>query len=206
MITAQIVGAQRPGVMVPIVTWDPADKAADVTLSNGNLTAASVSFGWKSARSTLAYTTGKKYFEVSFDAIGSYGLAGIHLEGPLGTYTGSNSLGMGWNTAGERYNAGAPVAALTPTWANGDRLCVAVNIGTGMAWARKNNTGWNSVAGGSQDPAAGLGGIPLPAAMLSGNLFASVSVQFAGTDISTGCFNTASFLNPVPAGFSAWSG
>lgn len=52
------------------LAWDPANKDASITLSNGNLTATGgVISAWRSVRGTVGKTTGKWYFELSVDIV-----------------------------------------------------------------------------------------------------------------------------------------
>lgn len=48
-------------------TWDPADKAAGVTLSNGNLTASYTDYSSSQVRASVGKSSGKWYWEVRID-------------------------------------------------------------------------------------------------------------------------------------------
>src|SRR5262245_53474608 len=54
----------------PGSTWNPSDKSANMTLSNGNLTAQCSVTGDTGVRGTSSATTGKLYFEVTTDQTG----------------------------------------------------------------------------------------------------------------------------------------
>ena len=75
-------------------TWNPADKSANVTLSNGNLTAyATTSAG--SVRSTIGKSSGKWFFELT--PVGGQNPQGIgNSSALLSTYPGANINGYGY--------------------------------------------------------------------------------------------------------------
>ena len=58
--------------MFRITTWNSSDKALDVTLSNGNLTAIQTVIGYGSFRSILGVNNGKYYWEITVNAIGAH--------------------------------------------------------------------------------------------------------------------------------------
>lgn len=93
-------------------TWDPANKDASITLSNGNLTATGATAGanaWKSARATGSQSTGKYYFEASVVAVdGSNGwMLGVENgSGTLSSYIGSTANGAGFTSTGAFWRNG----------------------------------------------------------------------------------------------------
>src|SRR5215813_13939651 len=78
-----------------MTTWNPSDKSAGVSLSNGNLTAVIASgTGDQGARSTTSKTSGKFVFEVTFNQVGASVAdtgAGIGLSGATFPGLGSNA-------------------------------------------------------------------------------------------------------------------
>lgn len=53
-------------VSVTYATWNPSDKSANITLSNGNLTATNAGVAaWVGVRSTVTKSTGKWYWELT---------------------------------------------------------------------------------------------------------------------------------------------
>lgn len=63
----QLIGFGFGAEPVTYATWNPADKAAGVTLSNGNLTATGL-LNTTSARSTIGKSEGKWYWELTINA------------------------------------------------------------------------------------------------------------------------------------------
>ena len=122
----------------------------------------------------------------------------------LENYIGNDADGIGWATDGSWFNnAAATFRSLPTSWANGDVLCIAVDMDNRKVWARQNNGTWNAVSGGTNDPATNVGGLSLPASLQGAYLYPTVSVQ-ANTDISTARFNASSFGYTIPSGFQPW--
>lgn len=83
-------------------TWNPSDKAAGITLSNGNLTALNSSGGGQNGvRSVTGHSTGKYHVEFTINAIGAgvvqvgFASASWSLATYLGLNTDSAALGSG---------------------------------------------------------------------------------------------------------------
>jgi hypothetical protein len=60
-----IVFMDTDGAAATSSTWNPADKGANVVLSNGNITAAKAGSGYESVRGVNGKSSGKRYFEVT---------------------------------------------------------------------------------------------------------------------------------------------
>jgi len=172
-------------------TWNPADKAAGITLSNGNLTATSTSGINQNVRST-ASSPGKFVFSAtkvagSKTAIGVANAAKSLTEGAWAT---TNSVGY-YSDGGVGYGNGSP-ATYAP-YSNGDVIMVAGDAVAGKVWFYKNGV----CQGG--DPVAGTGGISIA----SGSpLYALFNAEPAGASM-TANFGATPFSSAVPAGFSA---
>lgn len=190
-------------------TWNPSDKAASVTLSNGNLTAACNSPSPVGAvRATVSRSTGKWYYEVHIDSFSGVapgpnnplpGIAtsGYPLTGPLGgnatpsaySWQGSDGF-VTWNS-GTFTSVGASFSA-------GDVVAIAVDLGAGKIWWAKNNV-WIS-----GDPASGTS----PSySGLSGTFSPAVSVGTAnapGGSQVTARFAAGTFTYTPPSGYSQW--
>lgn len=80
-------------------TWNPSDKHADITLSNGNLTATGAT-GVKAVRSTIGVASGKHRFEIAvqtpYNAMAGVGDASASLS----NYVGSDTHGWGLGSDG----------------------------------------------------------------------------------------------------------
>jgi hypothetical protein len=98
-----------------LTTWNPADTASSITLSNGNLTAAqpSVATTWNIVRGIANHTTGKFYFESHIDVAISNGELGVAdgAEFLNNNFLGSSSgNSIGWDyVAGSVYVGGSVV-------------------------------------------------------------------------------------------------
>ena len=86
-------------------TWNTADKAAAITISNNDLTAAS-SGGWWGARATIGVTDGDWFFEQVIDVAdnaSTYTGVGVCTSSQGLTFPGDNS-GNGWGIISHGYN------------------------------------------------------------------------------------------------------
>jgi len=96
--------------------WDPANKDASITLSNGNLTATGTAAAWKSVRGTVGHAAGKYYYELTVDSTSSALMVGIENgSGTLNDYLGSTTNGAGYNQDSNFYiNAISSAGLLSP--------------------------------------------------------------------------------------------
>lgn len=81
------------------ITWNPADKHANITLSNGNMTAAApASATWISARATVSRSTGRVYFEAvpSSGANAFVGIATVDPDISAAFYAGKDGNSWGY--------------------------------------------------------------------------------------------------------------
>lgn len=177
-----------------IATWNPADKEASLTLSNGDLTVTQPgSNGWRSVRSTLSVSSGKYYWEITIDdAQGGDTLIGAGTSSfAITSYCGSDADSYGWYGSGSKYNNGAS-SGYAPTYTTGDVVGVALDLDNGKIWWSKNGT-WTG------DPVAGTGEAY---SGLSGEFYAAVS-PYNANKILTANFGASSFSYSVPDGFQA---
>lgn len=186
------------------MTWNPADKSSNVTLSNGNLSATSLGAGNGQVRATVGYSTGKYYFEIHLDGppVSNSPFVGIRptantLSG-VGAFGGGGDYGAGTrspNDGHSDYVPGSGVAAVPPPVASGDVYMIAVDLGAGKLWIGINGT-WDV----SGNPSTGAN--PM-AAGISGSYAAWA--QLLGTPI-TARFTRSSMSYTVPTGFLAYDG
>jgi hypothetical protein len=183
-----------PTGAAPVTTWNPADNS-DLTLSNGNLTAAAQtsSSTWRGIRSTTNKSTGKWYWEATIGAVdGSNGwmIGAGNVSAPLTGNLGSdaNSVGLQFGPGGTAtfnlwYNGGSAVAATGNMATAGDVIGVAYDAGgntiQGNNWTK--GTGW------------------LPAIAFSAPISGSKFIMFSGY---FGGSADSAILNPGPAGFT----
>lgn len=173
-------------------TWNPLDKNANITLSNGNLTATGAIGGsWRAVRGIASASTGIKYYELVDWADSSHSgvfIVGIGKVGAtLNSYLGSDANGWGWqfsNASGNprwNNNSQTTYGALAST---GDVIGVLLNLTTGTLVFYKN--------GVSQGTAF---------SSLSGTFFPMVSLF--GPVAATARFASTSWSN-TPAGATEW--
>ncbi len=187
------------------VTWNPGDKSSEISLSGGDLTAtrATTINNNAAVRATSSKDSGKCYFEISIDTVGTsggdysiYGIASAGLS--LNNYVGSTTGSYGYEYAtGNKYNNGTG-AAYGSTLTAGDVLGIAVDLDNGKIWFSKNNT-WQASgdpASGTNPAYTGLAGVFFPAA----SIYKMSTIQHQ----LTSRFKSADFSFSPPSGFSAW--
>jgi len=147
-------------------TWNPSDKHANITLSNGNMRATTTTTGYYSVRSTSAIT-GKRYFEfMTYSGVtgGDELAVGVATDGVAVTdWIGQTNESCGiWWYDNRIYFNGAPVINYTnSTLGVTQGYKVAIDTATRKVWiGRTDLVGWPN----SGDPAAGT----LAACTLSG--------------------------------------
>ncbi len=190
------------------VTWSPSDKAAAVTLSNGNLTATASggSTTYKNARGTDAKTTGKHYLEYQIDdldnalssklgiALGSYPLAGTDPPTDVGSWYYRTASGA------MRLN-NVTVSGDQPALVVSGVLQVAIDCDTGSIWFGANGVWINA-----GDPATGANPNGTGYAFAGGvyPLFKCGGLNAGQSFVATARFGAASQTYAAPAGFAAW--
>lgn len=155
-------------------TWNPSDKGANVTLSNGNMSAEANASNADSVRATESKTSNKFYFEILIDVNTTNNVVGI------GTSSASITEIPGYDANGYGYDALMGNKGHNDVWdtygdgyTTSDIIGIAVDLDNGKIWFAKNNV-WQA----SGNPTAGTN----PAYTgLSGTFFPMYSPE----DIST---------------------
>jgi hypothetical protein len=182
------------------VTWNPSDKGANITLSNGNLDAEGSGAIYHAVRATTSHSTGKRYYEVLIVA-GSVGIPGYADSGAsLTTFIGNSNIGAGQgiNTGDFGHVSGGGMTIVNVTdgvWAATDVVNLAINFTTQKIWIGKNGT-WRS-----GDPAADTN--PWVTFTTTNALFPAYAAASA-SDKGRLRTTNAQFTNTVPSGFLAW--
>jgi len=190
-------------------TWNPADTGANITFSNGNLTAskASGNSSWTTVRGTASNNSGKKYFEITattgtqyfeFGAAAAGGSLADHL-GALGVTSFGEDVRSGIEQQETTFAPAGLGLGVWPGFTSGQTVGFAVDLDGGKVWVAPNGTyTWYNAA---SDPAAGTiqpWNFTANTALFPGcSLFGSDSVAATLT-------TTAPFAFTVPTGFSAW--
>ncbi|MFA5478144.1 MAG: SPRY domain-containing protein [Bacteroidales bacterium] len=170
-----------------MTTWNPLDKHASISLSNGDLTAAQMLAGWRSVRATEGRSSGKRYFEVRND--NNYNSHIILGFGPLSlattTFIGSSVGSYGYNCDGRKFIAGA-ASAYGAAYTTGDVIGFALDMDAGTLTCYKNGVSQGVLASG-----------------LSGTLYPMASLYSSGRQVTVN-FGATAFAYSIPDGFSAW--
>lgn len=185
-------------------TWSPTDKSAFISLSGGDLTATALGGGPGDSliRGTLSQTSGKLYFEIqTFDRIDGETAMGVaNSTASVNNFLGADNNSIGMYQTGHVFIGGVQVLT-GPTFVVTDFIGIAVDFGGNLIWWRNNNapTVWN--AGGTADPATGVGGQSIAA--ITGPFFicGDIPVQPGQQILNVG---NSSFNQSPPAGFSDW--
>jgi hypothetical protein len=180
---------------VTTTTFDPAQKAASITLSGGNLTATQTSGGWNSVKtlSSLAKTTGDYYAEILVNSNTSNNIMiGVCNSGAsLTSFCGSDVNGWGYyGNSGQIFTGGGAFPGGS-TYTNGDIIMVAFKAATGRLWFGRNGF-WLF----SGNPAANTG---TSFTGVTGAIMVMISINSAGS--VTGKFSLASFTYTPPTGY-----
>ena len=180
------------------VTWNSADKSANVTLSNGDLSAAAGS--WYAVRATASKSSGKWYYEVTISPnAGTYGILIVgwgSAAATLENVVGIDAYGWGWGNSQSvtTYHNINPIGLGTAPAPN-DIIQIALDLDNGKIWWGKNGSWF-----GGGNPATGAN----PAYTgVSGTLFPMVSPFTTSPGVVTANFGNSAFAYTPPAGFSA---
>lgn len=128
-----IIDAQTPGAR-SMATWNPADKNANITLSNGNLTASSVVATGQSVRSSAAFVPGKSYYFEVTRTSGSNIYIGVgNASALLSAIPGANANSWSIGNTGAVWNNGGS-SAYTTSFSTG------TTIGVYLKWKKDSDT------------------------------------------------------------------
>ena len=194
----------QPTVVLPATTWNPADKAASIDLSGGNLIA-SMHAG-VAAPQTVRATNGKLnsangYFEVVINASFSganYCMIGLATSAAsLTTFLGTDAFAWAYYQQTGDVHTNNVYSPYGTTYAQGDIVGVAFK--NGSLWFSKNNV-WQNSGNPSGNTGAAFTGI-------TGTLFPAITIYngtAVPTDVFTGHFSSGALTYSPPAGFTAW--
>ena len=146
-------------------TWNPADKGAQITLSNGNLTAEAAIYGAiDSVRATTSVSSGKLYWEIYVDYSYFAVTVGVgNSSASLVNLLGTDANGWGYKINGDKINNNSN-SSYGDSFAAGDIVGVALNLDTGKIWFAKNGVWQNSgnPVAGINEAFSGLSGTLYP--------------------------------------------
>lgn len=176
-----------------MTTWNPADKAASITLSGGDLVATQGGSTFNAVRGTTSKPTsggGKWYFEVVVTTLDAFvGVATSSAN--LSSYVGSDAHGWGvWSSNDTAYNSGSTQGATPLPIAAGTNVGVLLDLDAGTLQFRYDG------ALGTSPPTYTLG--------LTGNVFPAAGFGNSSSGAVTGKFTAADCTYSPPAGFTVW--
>lgn len=190
-----ILGARNTGVTV---TWDPANKGANITLSNGNLDADGAT-AFNTVRSTLGKSAGKYYAELlvnTYSGGGNLIVGFVDGSASLTTYAGNSAKGRGGQLNGTSYVNGWTAGSAWAGAAATNVIGLAIDLSAGKGFIAVNNT-WQ----GSSDPAAGTNAW---VTAVTGTVYVATSPAGTGNRVTLRT-KASQFTYSPPSGYSAWA-
>ena len=137
-------------------TWNPLFANSAFTISNGNLDLATSSVSDRVCASTFGLSSGKWYWEVTFNSGAGVGIGVCTSAVNLASYLGSSSASRSYDWDGKKYPGAASYGA---TYTTGDVIGVAVDVDAGTLVYYKNGvsqgTAFTDLAGSTWFPALG---------------------------------------------------
>lgn len=195
---ARIAASVNPGPPVASTTFNSADEATGIVLSNGKLTATLSSGGNAGVRGTTSHSTGKWYLEYS--AINNQG-SGFGLLGFANALYVLNSNNIDSTSIAVRQFGGINPSGSMGSAPDSHVLGCAIDLTAKLVWFRYDNGEWN--ASGTANPATGVGGIDISGD--AGPWFPLAAFQNVGASptATLNCGQNA-FANAAPATFAEW--
>jgi len=193
-----ISASAAPGNAVSVsTTWNPATADPDVTLSNGNLTAAT---GTQTSRTwvygTQGLSSGKAGFKLTL-AGGEIG-NGLLKQGATPSYAGhTGSVGLYPHTDSSSVFLGADGSFGTGHPGPTTAVYWVVDLDARKAWYSYDGTTYYGFDGNTGNPVSGTNAITVP----TGTILPVLELQGAGNRSVTADFATSSWL---PSGYSSW--
>lgn len=182
---------------VTLGTWNPADKDANVTLSNSDRTATTAS-NVAGVRATLGKTSGSWYWEVTLQSVGSGAypiqIGVTNASAPLDESFGDSFVpgaGLGSDgTLSESYSGESELCPFTTS----DVIGVALDADMDVVFFSINGV-WQ----GGGDPTGRVNGIPIDLGLAA----AFPIVSLSGNAVAVANFGAQAFAHTPPSGFSA---
>ena len=171
-------------------TINPLSKAANVSLSNGNLDATNTVSGSAGCASTIGVSSGKWYCEVTVNAVGSETKIGICKENAIQSEAGSVANSWAYGNSGEKFNSNVNTS-YGSSFTTGDVIGIAFDADAGSLFFYKNGTVQNS-------------GTAAYTSLTSGPYFFQFTARATGSanNLSVN-FGQRPFAYTAPSGFKA---
>jgi len=187
------------------VTLNPSDTTADITLSNGNLTATFTKSVYPAAvRATVGFSTGKLYFEWQLGgALPSNCNAGFASasESLIGVGGSANSVHANTEYNQVQFN-NTTLGGWLVSSSSGDWCACAIDIDNALIWYKELGSGGNWNNSGTANPATGSGGFSV-AGLTNLPWYPELDFYAQGNSISTVNFGATAFSGTIPSGFTS---
>lgn len=172
------------------VTWNPLDKGSGVTLSNGNLTAQTLTgYTNGNVRANTAITSGKKYWEIHWDSGSAPAIGIANASASLTTWDGG--------TYSRMYYSGGQAVPGFATYGTplvvGDTIGVLLDMDAGTIAFSRNGTVYGTMF---SDVKSALGNTIYPYQSNGGSIDCKMTANFGAT----------AFAYPIPNGYMALDG
>lgn len=195
------------GGAIPVVattTWDNSNKGTNTNLTNGFLTATATAVAtFTNARSIASSSTGLKYWEIHVDNNAGFIEIGFcNSTASLNNYLGNDLNGIGYVPSGTVTLNNNFAFATIQSYAAGDTICCAFDMGNKKLWFRKNGGNWNNDVIANQDPANNIGGIST-STMNAGPYFPAWTGHNLN-EAATANFGGSAYAQTVPSGYGNW--
>lgn len=173
--------------------WNPADKGADIVLSNGDKTAADPTETGESVRSVMSHGSGKYYCELSVDVDDGAALGLANSSEAIGTGDGLGESANGLRIGSVEVTENATGTPYETPYSQGDIVGFAVDTTNKLLYVSVNNT-WQE----SADPVAGTGGYNYA---IIGDIYVATGPYLSEITLRTA---DGDFAYTPPTGFTAW--
>ncbi len=177
--------ALAPATPPVYAAWNPSDKGANITLSNGNLTLSVNGSFNQCVRGDTFKSAGKWYFEYVVSTGGSFAEIGVdNGSAALTSAARSGSQAIVYQSGGGVFKAGSTIATYT-SYGNGDVIGIAMDAATGNVTFYLNGT---------------LQGNP---GSITGSMYPIAGNQLATPVIGTANFGATTLTYTPPSGYNA---
>lgn len=179
-------------------TFDTGLRKVNQTLSGGNLTATSTGAG---GVATSRLIQGNTYMEFTCTTLAGTPEVGFWTSnGPQSTALSNGAYAIAYRASGAVIVNNTTVTTIA-TWAQGNRIDVAINPTFHLIWFRVAGGNWNN--SGTADPATNTGGIDYSANItIMSTIAPGVYASITGT-VWTAALSAASFAGTPPGGYSS---
>ena len=186
-----------PSVLPPVL--NPYDAEANISLSNGNLTATGLAtVSHSSVRGTTGVSSGKYYWEVTLNSGTAVEVLLSDLTGDLST--DNNAHVLNYNTSGGVFFNGS-LGSMAP-FTTGNTVCVGLDATNGLIAFKVGNGNWNNNV--ANNPATGAFSIFATGKFSAGTvIYPGIQVNNAASSAS---IKFSGFSFSVPTGYSAITG